>query len=62
MSQSWPRDMSNVECHYCRQKGHIQSRCPKLKENLENLKKSKEKMRGKVKLKDEDDLDLNVTR
>jgi len=24
-SQSRPRDMSNVECYYCGQKGHIQS-------------------------------------
>ena len=32
-SQFRPRDMSNVECYYYGQKGHIQSPCPKLKED-----------------------------
>ncbi|KAJ8451348.1 hypothetical protein Cgig2_014120 [Carnegiea gigantea] len=59
-SQYWPKDMSNVEYYYCGEKGHVQDRCPKLKEDLTNLKKLQEKIRGKAKLEDEDDSDANV--
>ena len=30
-----PRDMSNVECYYCKEKGHFARDCPKLKKRKE---------------------------
>ncbi|KAJ8421194.1 hypothetical protein Cgig2_025311 [Carnegiea gigantea] len=59
-SQYRPKDIGNVECYYCEEKGHVQNRCPKLKKDLANLKKLQEKMRGKAKLEDEDDSNANV--
>ncbi|KAJ8424427.1 hypothetical protein Cgig2_010656 [Carnegiea gigantea] len=59
-SQYRSKDMSNIECYYCGEKGHVQNRCPNLKEDLVNLKKLQEKMRGKAKLEDEDESDANV--
>ncbi|VFQ59821.1 unnamed protein product [Cuscuta campestris] len=32
------RDLSDVECYYCREKGHMQVRCPQMREDLKNLK------------------------
>ncbi|GKA68233.1 retrovirus-related pol polyprotein from transposon TNT 1-94, partial [Tanacetum coccineum] len=37
------RDMSVVECYYCRDKGHMQVRCPQFREDLKSLRDSKEK-------------------
>lgn len=51
-SKSRPRDMSNIECYYCGEKGHIQSTCPKLREDLGNLKKLQGRIKEKSKLVD----------
>lgn len=60
-SKSRPRDMSNIECYYCGEKGHIQSTCPKLREDLGNLKKLQGRIKEKSKLVDEeDDSNTNV--
>ncbi|KAJ8432228.1 hypothetical protein Cgig2_024383 [Carnegiea gigantea] len=58
--QYQPKDISNVECYYCGEKGHLQNRCSKLKGNLVNLKKSRKKIRGKANLEDEEDSDANM--
>lgn len=48
-SKSRPRDYSDVECYYCHEKGHLKYNCPKLKEDLKNLKQLQGKM-GKMKM------------
>ena len=35
------RDMSNVECYYCIEKGHMQVRCSQFYEDLKSLRDSK---------------------
>lgn len=41
--------MSNVECFYCGEKGHMQTRCPQFREDLKSLRVSK----GKKKVDEE---------
>ena len=37
--QSHPqRDMSNIQCYYCGENGHVQVRCKQMKENLKKLR------------------------
>ncbi|OMO88295.1 hypothetical protein CCACVL1_08477 [Corchorus capsularis] len=48
-SSSRPRvDMSSKECYYCHEMGHIKVYCKKLKEDLADFMKSKEKNKGGV--------------
>ena len=38
-SQSHPqRDMSNIQCYYCGENGHVQVRCKQMKEDLKKLR------------------------
>ena len=48
-SRSRPRDMSTVECYYCGETGHMQSRCPQFKQDLKSLQGM---MKGKQKVGD----------
>uniref|UniRef100_A0A803LIZ5 CCHC-type domain-containing protein n=1 Tax=Chenopodium quinoa TaxID=63459 RepID=A0A803LIZ5_CHEQI len=48
-SKSRPRDYSNIECYYCHEKGHLKYNCPKLKEDLKELKQLLGKL-GKMKM------------
>nr|KYP36341.1 Retrovirus-related Pol polyprotein from transposon TNT 1-94 [Cajanus cajan]KYP52429.1 Retrovirus-related Pol polyprotein from transposon TNT 1-94 [Cajanus cajan] len=36
-----PKDMSNIQCHYCGEFGHIQFKCPEFKEDLKCMKEKK---------------------
>ncbi|OMO98751.1 hypothetical protein CCACVL1_04074 [Corchorus capsularis] len=48
-SSSRPRvDMSSKECYYCHEMGHIKVYCKKLKEDLADFMKFKEKNKGSV--------------
>ena len=48
-SKSRPRDMSIVECYYCGETSHMQSRCPQFKQDLKSLQGM---MKGKQKVGD----------
>lgn len=43
------RDMSDVECFYCGENGHMQSNCPQFREDLKNLRD----LNGKKKVEEE---------
>ena len=32
------RDMSNIQCYYCNENGHVQARCKQMKEDLKKLR------------------------
>ena len=32
------RDMSNIQCYYCSENGHVQVRCKQMKEDLKKLR------------------------
>ncbi|VFQ94922.1 unnamed protein product [Cuscuta campestris] len=48
-SKSRPnRDLSNVECYYCGERGHIQSRCQMMRDDLKAFRRAQE-TKGKAK-------------
>lgn len=53
-SQSRPqRDMTNVQCYYCGEKGHLQLRCTQMREDLKKLRMMR---------KDDDNSQTNVVK